>query len=308
MIEVNDLTKTFGVITAVDNLSFTVAQGEVVGFLGPNGAGKTTAMRLITGFYAPDTGDVTIDGIPVLEQPTQAQQKIGYLPENNPLYKDMLVAEFLRLCARLHRIPKHERANALDFAVNAVGIDEVYYRPIGQLSKGFKQRVGIAGALIHRPPILILDEPTEGLDPNQRGDMRQLIKDLAKDHTIVLSTHVMQEAQAVCDRLLIINKGKLIADGSTEALSRETRRERVIILEAEGNGFDRDIKEMDGIDHIEVEPAQHGRSIARIAMREGFDVRPAISTLVRERRWTIWRLQEEEHRLEDIFHELTSDV
>lgn len=308
MIAVDDLSKAFGPITAVDHLSFSIATGEVVGFLGPNGAGKTTAMRLITGYYAPDSGAVTVAGIPVLERAIEAQRMIGYLPENNPIYKDMLVSEFLGLSADLKRIPKRERRPALDFVVGAVGIDDVYYRPIGQLSKGYKQRVGIAVALIHKPRILIMDEPTEGLDPNQRSEIRALIKDLAEDRTIVMSTHVMQEAQAVCNRVIIVNRGRVIADGSAEELARGPKNQRVIMLEVQGGDIAGPLEELDGVDSVDTEPAGEGRVLARITTDVATEIRPEISRLVRDRGWVIWRLQEEVRRLEDVFHELTSDA
>ena len=194
MLTVQRLTKSFGSTKAVDDLSFSIAAGEIVGFLGPNGAGKTTTMRLIAGYLSPDSGKILIDNKPVGEEGSDARRHIGYLPENNPLYRDMLVSEFLTLSADLKGIPSEKRAEAFDFAVRAVDIGDVYYRPVGELSKGYKQRVGMAVALLHRPSILILDEPTEGLDPNQRTEIRTLIKSLAKDRTILLSTHVMQEA------------------------------------------------------------------------------------------------------------------
>jgi ABC-2 type transport system ATP-binding protein len=191
MITVKNLTKKFDSFKAVDDISFSVEKGEIVGLLGPNGAGKTTTMRMLTGFLSADAGSIKIDEIDIEKDPVTAQKKIGYLPENNPLYKNMQVAEFLELADQLHQIKEADKKEALDFAVKAVGIEKVYYRSIGELSKGYKQRVGIAAALIHRPEIIILDEPTECLDPNQRAEIRQLIKDLSKEHTIIMSTHVM---------------------------------------------------------------------------------------------------------------------
>ena len=305
MVRVEHLTKSFGNIKAVNDLSFEVQKGEVVGFLGPNGAGKTTTMRLITGFYAPDGGNITIANIPVGEQTTEAQKYIGYMPENNPLYKDMLVSELLNLSAELKNIPRGKRRSAFDFVVSAVAIGDVFYRPISELSKGYKQRVGIAAALLHEPQILIMDEPTEGLDPNQRAEIRLLIKNIAKEHTIIMSTHVMQEAQAVCNRLIIINRGKLIADGTSEELSREARKERVIILHAEGKDIENSLKDLSGIKHAEFKQVSDGRTHSKLTTSQSVELQPAISRLAAERGWIIWRLQEEEHKLEDIFHELT---
>jgi ABC-2 type transport system ATP-binding protein len=326
MIKVENLRKTFGAITAVDDMSFEIGTGEVVAFLGPNGAGKTTAMRCITGFYVPDRGSVTIDGIPVLERPVDAQRHIGYLPENNPLYKDMLVSEFLTLSANLKAIPKSEREAAFDFVVSAVGIDDVWYRPLGQLSKGYKQRVGIATALVHKPRILIMDEPTEGLDPIQRAEIRQLIKDLAADHTIIMSTHVMHEAQAVSNRVIIVNKGKVAADGSAAELQQQAKSERVLTVEIEGTGVEKVLAKLDGVATVaceDVEPvsangskngsgggtatAVHPRTRATVTLTKGEEIRPELARIARERAWVIWHLSEAQQGLEDIFYQLTSD-
>lgn len=308
MIKVKNITKSFGNIKAVDSLSFEVQKGEVVGLLGPNGAGKTTTMRLITGFYSPDEGRITVAGVPVGERTTETQKYIGYLPENNPLYKDMLVSELLYLSAELQHIPKEKRREAFDFVNKAVAIGDVFYRPIGELSKGYKQRVGIAAALLHKPRVLVMDEPTEGLDPNQRTEIRALIKNLAKEHTIIMSTHVMQEAQAVCNRLIIINKGKLIADGTSEELSRAARRGRVIILDIEGDGVKLALRNLAGAEHVDIETIRPGRAKAKLTTSESVELQPEISRIAREKGWIIWRLAEEEHRLEDIFHKLTSEL
>lgn len=308
MIKINHLTKSFGPVKAVDNLSFEIKQGDIVGFLGPNGAGKTTTMRLITGFISPDEGSVSINDIPVSERTIEAQRLIGYLPENNPLYKDMLVSEFLNLSADLKGIPKDKRKSAFDFAVKAVAIGEVFYRPVGELSKGYKQRVGMAAALLEEPRILVMDEPTEGLDPNQRGEIRTLIKNLAKDRTIIMSTHVMQEAQAVCNRLIVINKGKLVADGTPDELSRAARKERILLLEVEGEGIELGLRNLAGVEHVDIEPVENRRARAKLITNQSVELRPEISKLARDKNWIIWKLTEEEHKLEDIFHKLTSEL
>lgn len=308
MIKVENLKKSFGNVAAVDGLSFEIPKGEVVGLLGPNGAGKTTTMRLMTGFLSPDFGHISIEGIPVAQNPTKAQKDIGYLPENNPLYRDMLVSELLNFSADLNHIPQDKKRSALDFVVKAVAIGDVFYRPIGELSKGYKQRVGMAAALIHQPRILIMDEPTEGLDPNQRTEIRALIKNLAKDRTIIMSTHVMQEAQAVCNRLIIINKGKLVADGTSEELSRAAKHERTLLLEIEGSGIELSLRNLPGLEHVDIEPVTAGRVKAKLITNESVELRPEISKMARERGWIIWKLAEEEHKLEDIFHKLTSEL
>jgi ABC-2 type transport system ATP-binding protein len=213
MIRVQNVSKAFGSVQAVSGLSFDVDQGEIVGLLGPNGAGKSTTMRMMTGYLSPDSGDVLLDDVSVVTNPIMVQQQIGYLPENNPLYPDMLVSDLLSYSAQLKNISPETKEEAIDFAVKSVSIEDVYYRPIRELSKGYKQRVGLSVALLHKPKILILDEPSEGLDPNQRTEIRSLITSLAKHHTIIMSTHVMQEVEAVCNRMVIISNGTLVADG-----------------------------------------------------------------------------------------------
>ncbi len=311
MIKVENLSKSFGDVKAVDGLSFEIGKGTITGFLGPNGAGKTTTMRLLSGYLFPDEGSISIAGIPITAQTresTELKRYIGYLPENNPLYKDMLVSDLLNFSAELKKIPRDKRRSAFDFAVNAVKISEIFYRPIGELSKGYKQRVGMALALLHQPDILIMDEPTEGLDPNQRTEIRALIKQLAKNRTILFSTHVMQEAQAICDRMLIINKGKLIADGTTDELFRAAKHERTIILEVEGRGAEFSLRTLAGIEHTDFENLGNGRLRVKITASKNIEIRPDISRLARENNWTIWQLTEEEHKLEDIFHKLTSET
>jgi ABC-2 type transport system ATP-binding protein len=199
LIQVEDISKRFGNVAAVSGVSFEIQRGEIVGFLGPNGAGKTTTMRLLTGFYRPDTGRVRIDGLDTQEHDLKVKRGIGYLPENNPLYSELPVVEHLSLTSELRGIPRAERKNVFERVVEETGLESVYYRPVNQLSKGFRQRVGLALAILHEPDVLILDEPTEGLDPNQRVEIRELIRDLGRAHTVLLSTHVMQEVEQTCD-------------------------------------------------------------------------------------------------------------
>jgi ABC-2 type transport system ATP-binding protein len=308
MISVRDVHKRFGPIRAVNGLTVDIARGEIVGFLGPNGAGKTTAMRLITGFYTPDSGGISVDGIDVVKDPLDAQRRIGYLPENNPMYRDMLVAEFLAMSAELKGLGRSERAEAFDFVVDAVGIDDVFYRPLGQLSKGYKQRVGIAMALVHRPALLILDEPTEGLDPIQRAEIRSLIKELASEHTIVMSTHVMQEVHAVASRVLIVSGGQLVADGTAEELTRAASGDRVLMLDVEGPKVAASLRGLDGVEQVEITPGEGERVTAAIVLAGDAEIRPEVSQLAREHAWTIWSLREQEQQLEDVFYELTRDA
>ncbi len=305
MIEVKNLTKKFGRTVAVNDISFSIQKGEIIGLLGPNGAGKTTTMRILTGFLSSDSGSIKIDNIDIEKNPIEAQKKIGYLPENNPLYKNMQVAEFLDLAVQLHQVSPNKKKEALDFAIKAVGIEKVYYTPINELSKGYKQRVGIAAALIHRPEIIILDEPTEGLDPNQRAEIRQLIKDLSKEHTIIMSTHVMQEASAVCSRMLIINKGKIIADGTPEQLSRLSQKECILALEIEGEKVKEELQSLVNIKKIEIKNLQEKRFLIEIVPEDTIQIEPIISRKIWENKWTIWKLEKQESNLEEIFQTLT---
>ena len=231
-LSVEGVSKRFGGVTAVDQVSFAVDRGQVVGFLGPNGAGKSTTMRMITQYYEPDTGDIRLDGVPLGDAAREAKRRIGYLPENNPLYGDMLVCDYLAFIADLRELAGAGRRQALDEAVTGTGIETVYYRPIGDLSKGYRQRVGLAQAILHRPDLLVLDEPTEGLDPNQRVEIRRLIGALGKDRTVILSTHVLPEVQHTCSRLLIISRGKIVADGPVDRLIRQAEGAVEIAVEA----------------------------------------------------------------------------
>ena len=218
MIELSGVTKRFGPAAAVDNVSFAVGSGEVVGFLGPNGAGKTTTMRIITGFLPATEGEAVVDGFPVSEKPKEVRSRIGYLPENNPLYEDLRVREYLGFRAALKWIPKNRRRSAVDDVISACEVSEVADRVIGVCSKGFRQRVGLADALLGDPPVLILDEPTVGLDPHQIMHTRKLIGDLAKRHTVIISTHILPEVEAICSRVLIIHRGRICFDGTKAEL------------------------------------------------------------------------------------------
>lgn len=305
MIKVEKISKSFGYAKAVEDLSFEIEKGEIVGFLGPNGAGKTTTMRMLTGFTSADAGTITIDGKNIEENAMEIQKKIGYLPESNPLYKEMLVSEFLNLTADLNGVKKSDKKKALDFVVDAVDIKDVFYRPINELSKGFKQRVGIAATLIHNPEIIIMDEPTEGLDPNQRKEIRALIKKLAKDHTIIISTHIMQEASAVCDRMLIINKGKLVANGTTEELSLAAKNERLITLEVEGKDIKKELEKISAIKEIKNVSSENKITKLSLVTEKETRIQPELSKIANKNGWVIWKLFETQQNLEDIFQDLT---
>jgi ABC-2 type transport system ATP-binding protein len=305
LLALKNVSKRFDGVTAVDGASFEVDRGEVVGFLGPNGAGKSTTMRLITQFYEPDTGDVLFDGFPLAERSREAKRRIGYLPENNPLYGDMLVAEYLDFVARLRELHGPEGKRALDDAVARTGIGEVFYRPIGELSKGYRQRVGLAQAILHRPDLLVLDEPTEGLDPNQRVEIRRLIGDLGRERTVILSTHVLPEVQHTCSRLLVIHRGKIAADGSVDELAAQAESALRLTVEAEGDGIPEAIGALEGVLSIDETQQRDTRVAVTFSADASKDLRPVVFGLAKDKGWTLYELHQEARDLEDLFRELT---
>jgi len=293
-------------VTAVDQVSFAVDRGQVVGFLGPNGAGKTTTMRLITQCYEPDAGEITLDGVRLAEAAREAKRRIGYLAENNPLYGDMLVSDYLAFIADLRELAGRTRTGALDAAVTATGIEDVFYRPIGELSKGYRQRVGLAQAILHRPDLLVLDEPTEGLDPNQRAEIRRLIGALGKERTVILSTHVLSEVEQTCSRLLIIARGKIVADGPVDRLVRQAEGAVEISVEAAGDGVADALRHLPGVRAVQpARRAGNGRTAVTLTADRGEDLRPEIFALAKSRGWTLYELHQEAGSLEDLFHQLT---
>lgn len=229
MIEVEGLIKRYGDFTAIEDVSFRVKKGEIVGFLGPNGAGKTTTMRVITGYLPATEGKVHIAGFGVFEEPMEAKKRIGYLPEHPPVYNDMTVQEYLRFVAKIKGVPRSERSNAMDRVVQRCGLKDVLKTIIGKLSKGYKQRVGLAQAMIHDPEVLILDEPTIGLDPKQIIEIRKLIKSLSGDHTIILSTHILQEVSMICERVIIVHEGRVVADDTLEDITAQGTLESMFL-------------------------------------------------------------------------------
>src|SRR5438132_12880262 len=279
------VSKRFDGVTAVDGVSFAIDPGEVVGFLGPNGAGKSTTMRLITQYYEPDTGEIKLDGVPLADAAREAKRRIGYLAENNPLYDDMLVADYLEFIADLRELAGLTRRQALDGAVTGTGIESVYYRPIAELSKGFRQRVGLAQAMLHRPDLLVLDEPTEGLDPNQRVEIRRLIGTLGRDRTVLLSTHVLSEVQHTCSRLLVISGGKIVADGPVDRLIQQAQGAVEIAVEAAGAGVAEALGGLSGV--RQVTPAAvpvDGRVAVTLTVDGARDLRPELFGLAKARR------------------------
>jgi ABC-2 type transport system ATP-binding protein len=311
LLALDSVTKRYGEVTAVDQVTFSVDRGQVVGFLGPNGAGKSTTMRMITQYHEPDQGTILFDGIPLTEAGRDAKRRVGYLPENNPLYTDMLVAEYLRFVGRLRELGGPALARGTDEAVTATAIEPVFHRPIGELSKGYRQRVGLAAAILHRPDLLVLDEPTEGLDPNQRVEIRRLIGHLGKDRTVLLSTHILSEVQDTCTRLLIINRGRLAADGPVQELLSRAGGQVHIIVEAEGSGVLDRLQALSGVVAAEPVtgpegPAVNGRSAVRLTAAAGTDLRPEIFRLASQAGWTLYELHQEAGSLENLFRQLTA--
>lgn len=311
LLSLDGVTKEFHDITAVDRVSFDVDRGEVVGFLGPNGAGKSTTMRMITQYFDPDEGEIRLDGVALGDDPVAAKRRIGYLPENNPLYTDMLVVDYLVFIARLRDMTGSDATRAIDDAVGGTAIEDVYYRPIGELSKGFRQRVGLAQAILHRPDLLVLDEPTEGLDPGQRLEIRRLISNLGKDRTVLLSTHVLSEVRDTCSRLLIINKGRIAADGSVDELVAQASGAGAVhlLVEIAGEGVADGIAGLDGVREVVHRQASgDGRTALMVVAGVERDLRPELFGLARDRGWTLYELHQEARSLEDLFRQVTEDA
>src|SRR3954470_2565482 len=299
------VTKRFNGVTAVDDVTFTVDRGQVVGFLGPNGAGKSTTMRMITQYFEPDAGQIRLDGVSLDQAGRDAKRRIGFLPENNPLYVEMLVSEYLEFIARLRDLQGQERKRATDEAVAATGIDSVFNRPIGELSKGFRQRVGLAAAILHRPDLLVLDEPTEGLDPNQRVEIRRLIGKLGQERTVLLSTHILPEVQFTCSRLLIISGGRIVADGPVGQLIARAEGASRIAVEAAGDAVAERLAALPGVAAVEPHHTGDGRVRVIVTAAGADDLRPGIFELAKAERWTLYELHQEAGSLEDLFRELT---
>jgi ABC-2 type transport system ATP-binding protein len=307
LLSLERVSKRFNGVPAVDDVSFAVDRGQVVGFLGPNGAGKSTTMRMITQYYEPDAGAIRLDGMPLAEAGREAKQRIGYLPENNPLYDEMLVSEYLDFVGRLRTLRGTALRGGLDEAIAATGIEEVYHRPIGELSKGYRQRVGLAAAILHRPDLLVLDEPTEGLDPNQRVEIRRLIGQLGRERTVILSTHILPEVQFTCSRLLIINRGRIVADGPVDDLVSRAKDGARISVEASGVGVADRLGELPGVRGVEARATEGDRIRATVTVAGADDLRPRVFELAKASGWTLFELHQEAGSLEDLFRQLTTD-
>lgn len=308
-IVVENLIKQYGPQKAVDDISFSVNTGEIVGFLGPNGAGKTTTMKIITCFMAPTSGNVLVNGQSVLADKEKIKKKIGYLPENNPLYYDMPVMEYLEFAGALQGIGRDKLQDKIADMIHTCGLNEEKHKNIGELSKGYRQRVGLAQALIHDPEILILDEPTSGLDPNQITEIRKLIKQIGKEKTVILSTHILPEVEATCDRILRINNGKIVADGTPDTLRKQSQGNEVLKVQiSDAGNRDEIISALQTLDALRmVDPVTGSVDTFILESIPGSNSRRAVFNLCVQKKWALTEMTPVETKLEDIFRELTTD-
>ncbi len=304
-IVVENLTKKYGDQKAVNDVSFKIKTGEVVGFLGPNGAGKSTAMKIITCFMAPTDGDVRLDEYSIHKDHDIIKRKIGYLPENNPLYTDMPIVEYLKFTAEIQGVPKNEIPDRVGQMIEKCGLDREKHKNINELSKGYRQRVGLAQAMIHDPEILILDEPTTGLDPNQIVEIRKLIKELGKEKTVILSSHILSEVEATCDRILIINKGRIVADGTSETLRNQAQGQELLTVQIEGdpNKIEKAILKLASVE--KVIPQEGKAGWFQVQSKPEASSRKELFDLCVKNKWYLLEMTGLETRLEDVFHQLT---
>jgi ABC-2 type transport system ATP-binding protein len=309
MIEVRHLTRRFGPVTAVDDVSFSVRRGEVLGFLGPNGAGKSTTMKVITGFLAPTSGTALVCGADIVRDPIAAKRHIGYLPEGAPAYPDMTALSFLRFIARIRGFDGEAAKQRIDLAVKRTALGGVLAQPIDTLSKGFKRRVGLAQALLHDPDVLILDEPTDGLDPNQKHEVRTLITALAPSKAIIISTHILEEVDAVCTRATIIARGKMLADGTPGELEARSRHHNAVRLSIAGPAPDAatSLLRLPGVQSVEPVNDLEGAGLM-IFSRDGRPIVSEVTDLVRTAGWPITGIRVERGHLDDVFRAITRDA
>lgn len=307
-IVVENITKRYGLQNAVDNVSFTVKTGEILGFLGPNGAGKSTTMKAITCYLAPSEGDIKVGGLSIHDHPEEIKKRIGYLPESNPLYTDMPVIDYLKFIAELHGIEKSKIKSRIREMVEVCGLEVEKHKKINELSKGYRQRVGLAQALIHNPEVLILDEPTTGLDPNQIVEIRELIRKIGREKTVLLSSHILAEVEATCDRILIINKGKIVADGTSEDLRRKAQGKEILKVGIEGGELNGIFKALQSLENVElVDFISKSDGLYEVISKAGQSSRRAIFKLCVENDWYLTELTPSETKLEDVFRELTAN-
>ena len=309
MIEVQHLSKRYGKVTAVDDVSFRVEKGEILGFLGPNGAGKTTTMRILTGYMPASDGRATVAGYDVFDQPIEAKRRTGYLPETPPLYPDMTVREYLDFVARIKGVSSAERASRVDAAMKRTHVDDMAARHCGKLSKGYRQRVGLAQAIIHNPEVLILDEPTAGLDPKQIIETRELIRGLSGDHTIILSTHILPEVAQTCQRVVIINKGRVVAVDTPENLTARLRGSETMYVQVDAPGVDvaAQLAAVPGVTRVERADQRPDSGAFEVESERGRDVRRDLAREIVMKGWGLLELRPMRMSLEEIFLSLTTD-
>lgn len=304
-ISVENLTKVYGPQKAVDNITFEVKTGEILGFLGPNGAGKSTTMKIITCFLKPTSGSVELDGYSIFDESHEVRKRIGYLPENNPLYLDMSIVDYLRYTAELQNMPSADIDKRVSEMIDVCGLGNEMHKNIGELSKGYRQRVGLAQSLIHDPDVLILDEPTTGLDPNQIVEIRSLIKDIGREKTVMLSSHILKEVEMTCDRILIISRGKLVANGTTAELARRaTGSDRVLVqIQSNENSVADTLINMESV--VNVTPADKENNLWYVDAKPDMNTQENIFRLCVEKGWVLLQMTPIQTSLEDIFRELT---
>ncbi|MBS0241309.1 MAG: ABC transporter ATP-binding protein [Proteobacteria bacterium] len=310
LVEADRLHKTFGTITAVDEISLRVAKGEVLGFLGPNGAGKSTTMKMLTGFLEPDGGSARVCGIPVADRPKEAKQKLGYLPEGAPAYGDMTAGSFLRFIAEIRGYDGAERAARVSKAIERTGLEGVVNQPIETLSKGFRRRVGLAQAILHDPPVLIMDEPTDGLDPNQKHHVRSLIQEMSKDKAIIVSTHILEEVEAVCTRAIVIDRGRIVADGTAEELERRMPYHNAVALKVapeRAEAVAAALRALSSVASVEELPRSNGLVALRAMPKAATTIAPEVAAALAERGLPVVELYVERGRLDEVFRKITSE-
>lgn len=311
MIHVENLTKYYDDFCAVDHITLDIEKGEILGLLGPNGAGKTTTLRMLTGYFLPSSGDIRVKNYSVYDDLLDIKKLIGYLPESAPLYQGMLVYDYLDYIANIRQLDTEEKLGRIRKLVDICGLQGIMHSPIGELSKGLKQRVGLAHAMMNDPEILILDEPTSGLDPNQIAEIREIIREIGKEKTVILSTHILSEAEATCDRIVIINKGKIIADGSTQMLKQSSSKQRAIhlsLLKADSPAVRDRLSQVSGVSVVDTQEDEAEQALhVKLTCNANADLRESIYHTIKETDWVILEFYQETQTLENIFRELTRE-
>ncbi|OGF59543.1 MAG: hypothetical protein A2Y62_03620 [Candidatus Fischerbacteria bacterium RBG_13_37_8] len=310
MIQVENLTKKFGTLCALDSISFDIRKGEILGMLGPNGAGKTTCMRILTCYLKPTAGNIKVKDFDVLTGADEVKKLIGYLPESAPLYPDMLVFDYLNFTADVRKLEKEKKSERVKYLADICGVKEVMHQPISELSKGYKQRVGLAQAMMSDPEILVLDEPTSGLDPNQIIEIREIIKEIGKEKTVILCTHILSEAEATCDRVVIINNGKIVADGNIQSLKQSVGKESIVHLSlrnAEFEAVNRVLGEIAGVSNIEKKESVDDVINVGVNCTLDKDLRADIYRAIKNQEWIVLEFRQEVQSLENIFRALTKE-